>query len=136
MNARRPCLSVLAFLALSLGIPIAAQAANLTVGTGSSQTLTAGTYSYTDVLVQNGGTLYITGSVQINASTFTVEAGGHRQAAEVTNVASYLSSNDIRLHIGLGAATSASRITIRWPSGKTQTLTNVAANQILNVQEP
>jgi hypothetical protein len=66
----------------------------------------------------------------------TVEAGGHRQAAEVTNVASYLSSNDIRLHIGLGAATSASRITIRWPSGKTQTLTNVAANQILNVQEP
>jgi hypothetical protein len=66
----------------------------------------------------------------------TVEAGGHRQAAEVTNVASYLSSNDIRLHLGLGAATSASRITIRWPSGKTQTLTNVAANQIVNVQEP
>jgi hypothetical protein len=27
-------------------------------------------------------------------------------------------------------------VTIYWPSGKTQTLANVAANQILNVQEP
>jgi hypothetical protein len=25
---------------------------------------------------------------------------------------------------------------VRWPSGKTHTLTNVAANQILNVQKP
>jgi hypothetical protein len=27
-------------------------------------------------------------------------------------------------------------VTIRWPSGKTQTLTNVAANQVLDVREP
>lgn len=63
-------------LCLGLLAPVTAGAAALTVGTGTSQTLTAGTYSYSDVLVQNGGTLYITGAVQINAATFTVEAGG------------------------------------------------------------
>ena len=44
--------------------------------------------------------------------------------------------NDVRLHVGLGAATIVPRIAIRWPSGTTQTLTDVAADQILTVREP
>jgi hypothetical protein len=65
-----------------------------------------------------------------------IQAGGRRQIGEITNVASYLSANDVRAHFGLGAAKTIDRLTVRWPSGKTQTLTGVAANQILMVDEP
>jgi hypothetical protein len=54
----------------------------------------------------------------------------------VNNAASYLAANDLRLHVGLGAAKIATRIEIRWPSGQTQVLSNVAANRVLTVDEP
>ncbi|MEO7191571.1 MAG: CRTAC1 family protein [Vicinamibacterales bacterium] len=65
-----------------------------------------------------------------------VEAGGKRQVADVNNAASYLSGNDIRIHVGVGAAIVIDRITLRWPSGRAQTLTNIKPNQILTVDEP
>jgi hypothetical protein len=46
------------------------------------------------------------------------------------------SCDDRTLHFGLGPATRAERVEIRWPSGQTQTLHRVAANQHLNVLEP
>lgn len=58
------------------------------------------------------------------------------QFATVTTAGSYLSSSDKRLHFGLGAATKADTIEIRWPSGIRQTLHDVAANQILRIEEP
>jgi hypothetical protein len=66
----------------------------------------------------------------------TVETPAGRQVREINNVSSYLSANDTRLHIGLGAAKAATRIEIRWPSGQVQTLTNVAGNRTMTVQEP
>jgi hypothetical protein len=66
----------------------------------------------------------------------TVETTAGRQVREINNASSYLSASDMRLHIGLGAATSATRVEIRWPSGREQTLTNVAAGQVLTVIEP
>jgi hypothetical protein len=51
-------------------------------------------------------------------------------------VASYLSSNDVRLHVGLGEARTVERIEVHWPSGVEQVLKNVAANQILVIKEP
>ena len=69
-------------------------------------------------------------------ATVTVTTAAGVQVREINNVASYLSSNDIRLHVGLGAATTVQQIEIAWPSGTKQTLTDVAANQILTVKEP
>lgn len=66
----------------------------------------------------------------------TVETPAGRQVREINNVASYLSANDLRLHVGLGTARTATRVEIRWPSGQVQTLTNVAANQVLTITEP
>ncbi|MGH9320922.1 MAG: ASPIC/UnbV domain-containing protein [Vicinamibacteria bacterium] len=40
------------------------------------------------------------------------------------------------MHFGLGADRTARQIEIRWPSGTTQILTDVAADQILEVTEP
>jgi enediyne biosynthesis protein E4 len=58
------------------------------------------------------------------------------QEREVNNVASYLSANDIRLHVGLGAATVVQGIDVSWPSGKTQTLRDIPINQALIIEEP
>jgi len=48
---------------------------------------------------------------------------------------SYLSSNDKRLHFGLGDAENCD-IEIRWPSGIRQTLHAVKADQFFTIEEP
>lgn len=75
------------------------------------------------------------GSSAIGARVQVV-AGGLRQTREVRSSASYLSANDLRLHFGLAAQGRAERVTVRWPSGATQTLEDLAADQIITVQEP
>lgn len=62
-------------------------------------------------------------------------AGSHQQIDEVRSGGSYASQNDLRIHFGLGKATRADRIEIRWPSGHVDTLENVAADQLVVVQE-
>src|SRR5579862_8628211 len=59
-----------------------------------------------------------------------------KQLATVTTASSYLSSSDKRVHFGLGSEKVAQTIRIRWPSGILQTLSNVASDQILRVDEP
>jgi len=56
--------------------------------------------------------------------------------AMVTTTGSYLSSGDKRVHFGLGKQTQVSTIEIRWPSGFVQTLKDVRADQILQIDEP
>lgn len=63
-------------------------------------------------------------------------AGGRTQIAERRASASYLSQNDPRMHFGLGSVDRVERIEVRWPSGKTQILSDVPARQVLVVEEP
>jgi hypothetical protein len=60
--------------------------------------------------------------------------GNRRQAQEVTAQASFYSSNDRRLHFGLGSATVAD-LTIRWTNGATENLASVSADQLIVVRE-
>jgi hypothetical protein len=69
-------------------------------------------------------------------ATVTIETSEGRQVREINNVASYLSSNDIRLHVGLGGAKVIRRIDVLWPGGARQVLTDVAVNRILTIEEP
>ena len=62
-------------------------------------------------------------------------AGGATQMREVKAGSSYLGQSDLRVHFGLGRATTVDRLEIRWPSGDTETVQSVAANQILTVVE-
>ena len=64
-----------------------------------------------------------------------LKAGSHLQAQEVTSQSSYYSHNDSRLHFGLGQNQKADLIEIRWPSGQTETLKSITANQILTIKE-
>ncbi|MBZ5498668.1 MAG: CRTAC1 family protein [Acidobacteriia bacterium] len=65
-----------------------------------------------------------------------VRSGDFTQVAEKMSASSYLSQNDPRLHFGLGQRTMVDEVTIQWPSGKTQKLKEVKANQFLKVIEP
>jgi enediyne biosynthesis protein E4 len=65
----------------------------------------------------------------------TIRAAGVRQMGEVRGGGSYLSQNDLRLHFGLGKATRMESVEIRWPSGKVETLANVAADAIYTIVE-
>jgi enediyne biosynthesis protein E4 len=65
----------------------------------------------------------------------TCHYGGKRQAQELVAQSSFYSSNDPRLHFGLGSATTAD-VEIRWPSRAKQLLKNVKADQILMLREP
>jgi hypothetical protein len=68
-------------------------------------------------------------------ATVKVETSEGTQVREINNVASYLSANDVRLHLGLGRAAAVKRLEIAWPSGITQVLENVKPNQILVIEE-
>lgn len=64
-----------------------------------------------------------------------VTAAGQRQVREVKSGSSYLGQNDLRVHVGLGGATRAERVDIRWPGGGVETFRDVAAGQIVTVTE-
>ncbi|HWO39599.1 MAG TPA: CRTAC1 family protein [Candidatus Acidoferrum sp.] len=107
------------------------------------------------VVTANDGPLYVLHNVTTTPNHWlTLKLVGHRsnrdaigaevrvvtgkitQVATVTTASSYLSSSDKRVHFGLGTETLAAAIEIRWPSGIRQTLKNVRADQILQVDEP
>jgi hypothetical protein len=58
---------------------------------------------------------------------------GRRLVREVHAGSSYLSSEDPRVHFGLGDATEVSELAVRTPDGRETRLTDVAADQILVV---
>jgi len=62
--------------------------------------------------------------------------GGRKLVREVLAGSSYLSSEDPRVHFGLGEAKSLRRLVIRWPSGQKTTLEDVDADQLVTVEAP
>ena len=61
--------------------------------------------------------------------------GGMTQTDQVRSGGSYLSQNDFRVHFGLGDATKIDSVEIHWPSGATDVLRNLAADQFYAVLE-
>lgn len=60
-----------------------------------------------------------------------VKAGDRTIIRSVDGGGSYLSSSDRRIHVGLGAATEATKIEVRWPDGRTEARDHVPGNQLL-----
>ena len=60
--------------------------------------------------------------------------GKHQQVQEVLAQSSFYSVNDRRLHFGLGAEKSAD-LTVRWTNGATESIPNVAADQLIVIRE-
>ena len=65
----------------------------------------------------------------------TARIGGRVVVTQVQRAASYLSSQDRRVHLGLGASPMVDRLRIEWPSGTSETLSALPANRILTIEE-
>jgi hypothetical protein len=74
-------------------------------------------------------------NLQAIGARLRVTAGGRTQIREIKAGSSYLSQSDLRAHIGLGTATRVDRIEVRWPSGRVDTVTAEAADQIITIAE-
>ncbi|MCU1271542.1 MAG: ASPIC/UnbV domain protein [Acidobacteriaceae bacterium] len=85
----------------------------------------------------NGNSLLVralTSARDAIGARITVTAGGHKQIDEVRSGGSYISQNDLRLHFGLGSASTAD-ISVRWLDGKVENFKSAAAGQILTIEE-
>jgi Na+-translocating ferredoxin:NAD+ oxidoreductase RnfD subunit len=70
------------------------------------------------------------------ASVTVVLPDGTRLTREAQAGSSYLSSEDPRLHFGLGRATRVARLVVRWPFGGTTQLERLRADQIVRIAAP
>lgn len=64
-----------------------------------------------------------------------VRSGATRQWRCVQSGTSYLSQDDMRLHFGLGTASAAEELTVRWPDGTETVRNHVPANQLVVIQQ-
>ena len=67
--------------------------------------------------------------------TLSLEDGG-TLSKEIRAGSSYLSSEDQRVHFGLGGATQATRLTVRYPSGVKSVVRDVRADRIVEIKVP
>ena len=64
-----------------------------------------------------------------------LKAGGIRQRADVISGGSYASSNDFRLHFGLGGSSRIDGVEIHWPNGRVQLLDLPAVDCFFTITE-
>lgn len=62
-----------------------------------------------------------------------IAANGIEQTQELTLTRGYLSSVEPIVHFGLGATERVEKLTVSWPDGKQQVLTDISANQMLTL---
>lgn len=65
----------------------------------------------------------------------TVTTAARTLVGEVRPSGSYLSSNDVRVHFGLGATDHIDRAVVRWPSGRQEELANLAVDRVYRLVE-
>ena len=93
------------------------------------------------VLLENRGAagswleVALEGSPPGAAVTATL-ADGRELRRELAAGSSYLSTEDPRLHFGLGGETVVRELRVRWPGGEETLLRDVETNQILEVEAP
>jgi hypothetical protein len=68
-------------------------------------------------------------------ATVYLTAGGIRQRGDVLSGGSYLSSNDPRVHFGLGDAVKVDLVEIHWPDGVVETMQLPGVDRIFKVAE-
>lgn len=64
-----------------------------------------------------------------------VVSGGISQIREIAGGGSYLSQSDLRANFGIGKATIAQTVEVKWPTGQTQTFHDVPGNKFYLIEE-
>ena len=68
-------------------------------------------------------------------ATVYLTAGGMRQRGDVLSGGSFVSSNDPRVHFGLGDADKVDAVEIHWPSGLKEKVKLPGVDKIFTVEE-
>jgi enediyne biosynthesis protein E4 len=68
-------------------------------------------------------------------ATVYLTANGIRQRGDVISGGSYMSSNDQRVHFGLGAATKVDKLEIHWPGGDVESVRLPAVDRIFTITQ-
>jgi hypothetical protein len=68
-------------------------------------------------------------------TTVLLTAGGRRQRGEVASGRSYNSQSDLRVHFGLGAATTVDKLEIRWANGRTEQYKLPGVDQLVALEQ-
>jgi hypothetical protein len=68
-------------------------------------------------------------------ATVYLTAGGIRQRGDVLSGGSYMSSNDQRVHFGLGDASTVDKAEIHWPGGAVESVHLPAVDRIFTVEQ-
>ena len=68
-------------------------------------------------------------------SRVTIKSGKRTLVDEVRSGGSYNSSNDMRLHFGLGSATKIDSLEVRWPGGQLERFEDLSVDKISTVRE-
>src|ERR1051325_9608823 len=65
----------------------------------------------------------------------TLRVGDARRSKQLLGGTSYCAASDLRLLFGLGANQKIDEVEVRWPSGQTSSMKNVAADRYLTIRE-
>jgi enediyne biosynthesis protein E4 len=65
----------------------------------------------------------------------TLVAGGRKYVDEVRSGSSFNSSNDLRVHFGLGDVSKIDTLHVRWPNGVTEEFSSPSADRIVTIKE-
>ena len=65
----------------------------------------------------------------------TLKVGARALVDEVRSGSSFISNNDMRVHIGLGASAKIDEVQVRWPSGLLEEFGNLSADAIHTLKE-
>ena len=68
-------------------------------------------------------------------ATVYLTAGGQRQRMDVMSGGSYESSNDQRVHFGIGDASTVEAVEVRWPSGRVEPVTLPSVDRFFVIEE-
>jgi hypothetical protein len=98
------------------------------------------------LILRNGGTKNHWLGIQLSsaksnsgglgARVIVTDAGGRKETFDVGTAASYLSSNDPRIIVGLGTATGVRTVEVRWPSRRVQTVSEPGIDRYVSISEP
>jgi hypothetical protein len=71
----------------------------------------------------------------LGARVVVTDNTNRKQTFDVSSAGSYLSANDSRIIVGLGAATGVRSIEVRWSSNRNQEITNPVVDRYLTINE-
>ncbi len=88
------------------------------------------------IAIQSKGTVSNTSAIGTVVRIKAIIAGkAVWQMQQISGQTGFLGQNSLDAEFGLGDATVIDSLVIKWPSDKTQVLTNVAPNQFLKIEE-